>query len=104
MTGRETRPPVLRVVYLGLHVTAALAAAAFLIEGADRYSSLLVQIFLHGIGLGTLLRVVHAQRQGKINFNYIDFRRDENRPLFLFVLFVLAMIGLTFEGVGLLLL
>lgn len=58
---------MLRIAYLGLHVTAALAAAAFLIEGADRYSSLLVQLFL-------------------------------------FVLFALAMIGFTFEGVGLLLL
>lgn len=87
-----------------LWLVAGLAFVGFAFEPAGPYDTVLFNVLLNGLGLGTLFRALHVRRTGECDLGKVPIRREENGLIFPVVVFLLFACGFLAEGVALMVL
>lgn len=93
---------MLKITFTSLYVLGLLSFCALAIESLAPYSGLLLQLFVHGLGLGLLLNTIHAHRTGVLVTMPHTPTRESGGLIYNVILVLLALLGLGLEGIGLL--
>lgn len=93
---------MLKISFISLYVLGLLSFVAMAIESMAPYTGLLLQLFLHGLGLGVLLNAIHAHLTGVLITVAHTPTRESGGLIYNVVLVLMVLLGLGLEGVGLL--
>ena len=93
---------MLKTAYGSLYVMGLLSFGAIAIESLRPYTGVLLQLFLHGLGLGLVLHAIHAHRTGVLDMPPYTHTRETGGLFFNVLLVLMVFLGLGLEGIGLL--
>ena len=93
---------MLKTAYGSLYALGLLSFGAIAIDSLDPYRGVLLQLFLHGLGVGLVLHAAHAHRRGVLDMPPYTHTRETGGLFFNVILVLMVFLGLGLEGIGLL--
>lgn len=93
---------MLKITFTSLYVLSLLSFCAMAIESLAPYTGVLLQLFLHGLGLGLLLNAIHGHLTGVLVTAPHTPTRESGGLIFNVILVLMVLLGLGMEGIGLL--